>query len=325
MLRKIRFPALCSLLLASGCGAPKTENETISKSYIHKYGYAVSQEEWDARQYPGQVIEVLKNGVTITATYENGNLHGPYTITYPHSQIVEKYILYNTGSPVKEVSYDVSGMPTEETIRLSSDRHTVTAWYTDGVPKSVEEFQGEELREGTYFAKNHEKESSIVRGNGTRILRDREGTLLCKDTFEEGFMTERNAFYPSGSPESISYYSENRLHGTRKTFTPAGEPLAVEDWANGHLHGLCTYYKNGAKELEVYYLYGQKHGSETHFLDGESVMHQVSWERGQKHGPETFFLAEGPKLTWNYEGKEVSRSRFEELTRIDALMSEPAE
>ncbi|MBS0627745.1 MAG: hypothetical protein JSS09_05995, partial [Verrucomicrobia bacterium] len=126
----------------------------------------------------------------------------------------------------------------------------------------------------------------------------------------------------NGSPVSISYYIQNQLHGTRKTFTPTGEPIAVEDWAYGHLHGLATYYKNGTRELEIFYLYGKKHGLETHFLDGESVMHQITWDHGQKHGPETFFLPNEQKVSWNYEGKEVSLSRFEELTRLDGLMSE---
>ncbi len=318
---------VCSLtvalaLLSCGCQKKQQEDEVVSQTYVHKYGYAVSEQEWQSKSYPGQVITVLKNGVTITATYENDKLHGPYTVTYPHSQVVEKYILYNQNEPVKEISYDLAGMPLQETVRLSSDRYTLTAWYSDGVPKSVEEYNQEELAEGRFFSTDHEIEAKVEKGTGNRILRDASGILTCKDIIENGFLTQRESFYANGSPESISYYYRNRLHGTRKTFTPNGEPIAVEDWANGHLHGLCTYYKNGTKELEVYYVYGQKHGSETHFLDGESVMHQVSWERGQKHGPEIFFLPKGKKITWNYEGREVSQGRFEELSRLDAMMSD---
>lgn len=310
---------------AFGCQKNKQDGEVISQTYIHKYGYAVSEKEWKNKNYPGQVISSLKNGVTITATYEDSQLHGPYTITYPHSQVVEKYVLYNQSTPVKEIFYDISGMPIQESTHLSDKRHSLTSWYGDGVPKSVEEYSGDELIEGSYFNTDHSMEAKVENGNGVRTLRDNAGILTCKDIIENGMMTQRDSFYPNGSPESVSFYFRGQLHGTRKTFTQTGEPVSVEDWSGGHLHGLSTYYKNGTKELEIYYLYGKKHGTETHFLDGESIMHQVSWEHGRKHGPETYFLPGETKTLWNYEGKEVSQTRFEEMSRIDAMMSESVE
>ncbi|MES2199090.1 MAG: hypothetical protein V4489_02860 [Chlamydiota bacterium] len=310
-------------LLSCACQKDRKDDEVISQSYVHKYGYAVSEKEWQAKNYPGQVISSLRNGVTVTATYEEGLLHGPYTTTYPHSLIVEKYVLYNQNTPVKEISYDISGMPIQESLQLTQNRHSLTAWYSDGVPKSVEEYVQDELIEGLYFTIDHAVEAKVEKGEGFRIIRDNVGILTSKDIIDHGMLSQRDSFYPNGSPESVSFYYQNELHGTRKTFTSTGEPIAVEDWAHGHLHGLATYYKNGTKELEVFYLYGKKHGLETQFLDGESVMHQIAWEHGQKHGPETFFLAEAQKVSWNYEGKEVSQNRFEELTRLDAMMSDP--
>lgn len=312
-------------LVVFGCQKNKQDSTIISQSYIHKYGYAVSQKEWETKNYPGQVITSLRNGVTITATYENGELHGPYTMTYPHSKVVEKYILYNAGSPVKEITYDIAGMPLSENTQLSQNRRSVTSWYTDGVPKSVEEYVQEELIEGQYFTKDHTLESHVERGNGLRIIRDNKGVLTSKDLIENGMMTRRDCFYANGSPESIAYYFHNQLHGTRKIFTETGEPIAVEDFANGHLHGLSTYYKNGSKELEVYYLYGKKHGIESQFLDGASVMHQTSWVHGRKHGKESFFLPEGTKVVWNYEGREVSQARFEELCHLEEILSDATE
>lgn len=307
---------------AVSCQKSSDKGEVISQTYVHKYGYAVSEKEWKSKNYPGQVISSLRNGVTVTATYEENQLHGPYTVTYPHSQVVEKYVLYNQNMPVKEVSYDIAGMPTQETVQLSQNRHSITSWYSDGVPKSVEEYAKEELIEGQYFTIDHILEAKVEKSNGIRLIRDNMGILSCKDIIENGLMVQRDSFYSNGSPESISYYFQGQLHGTRKTFTATGEPIAVEDWSNGHLHGLSTYYKNGSKELEVFYLYGKKHGLETHFLDGDSIMHQISWEHGRKHGPETFFLPHEQKVIWNYEGKEVSQLRFDELTHLDTVMSQ---
>jgi len=307
-------------LVACGCHKNKTDDSVVSQTYVHKYGYAVSEQEWNEKNYPGQVITSLKNGVTITATYEDGTLHGPYTVTYPHSQMVEKYILYNQNIPVKEIFYDRTGMPLRETTQLSQNRYSQTSWYTDGVPCSIEEYAGEKLLEGQYFTIAHQMEAKVEQGEGTRTMRDTNGILTCKDQISDGMIVKRETFYLNGSPESIAFYMDNKLHGTKKTFTNTGEPISVEDWAHGHLHGLSTYYKNGTREIEVYYLYGKKHGLETHFLDGKSIMRQITWEQGRKHGPETFYLPNEQKVVWNYDGKEVSQVRFEELSRLDAII-----
>lgn len=309
-------------LMSCACQKNKKDDEVISQRYVHKYGYAVSQEEWQEKNYPGQVITSLKNGVTITATYESSELNGPCSFTYPHSNIVEKYILYNQNIPVKEISYDISGMPTQEVVQLTQNRHCITTWYSDGVPKSIEEHTKDELIDGQYFTINHELEASVTKGKGSRIIRDLSGTLTCKDEIEEGLLSRRESFYANGSPESIATYSKGKLDGIRRTYAPKGEPLAVEEWANGHLHGTAAYYKNGTKELEVSYLYGKKNGLELQFTEEGTISHQISWVLGVKHGPEVFFLPTSVKTLWHYEDKEISQFRFNELTRLDAMISD---
>lgn len=321
---------ICTLLAALGfissaCQKDKKDDQVISQTYIHKYGYAVSQEEWEEKNYPGQVITCLRNGSTITATYENGDLNGPCTFTYPNSQTVEKYILYNHNTPVKEVLYDLSGMPVQETVQLSQNRSSLTTWYSDGVPRSVEEYTRDELIDGQYFTLLNELEARVEKGKGNRVIRDAAGALVCKDVIEAGFLVKRESFYPSGSPECVAYYDMGQLHGQRKTFTPKGEPLALEEWIKGHLHGIATYYKNGTKELEISYLYGKKNGWEQHFVDGQSVCRQVAWDNDVKHGPEIFFVPEGKKIVWHYNGREVSQHRYSEMTRLDDMISQALE
>ena len=199
-MRKFLFsiPVAAGLVLA-GCGDNGGSDQVISTRYIHKYGYAVSQSEWDASHYPGQVITNLRNGVTITATYEGGALHGPCTHSHPHSQTIQHYYLYNQGELKKEVTYDVLGMPIGEKVQLSPHRYCITKWYGDGTPMSIEDFASEELIEGKYYTLNNDIESKVERGVGLRIRRDQNGTLVSKDTIDKGYLTKRESFHLSGN------------------------------------------------------------------------------------------------------------------------------
>jgi antitoxin component YwqK of YwqJK toxin-antitoxin module len=308
-------------LALCGCNNNKQDESVISQRYIHKYGYAVSQEEWETKNYPGQVITNLSSGVTITSTIENGIKHGPTTHTYPHSQTIEYYSLYNQGNKVKEVSYDSAGVPIEEWIQLSPTRQSITMWYREGSPMLVEEFVGDELLDGQYFTLSNELESRIERGAGLRTRRDRQGVLLAKETIQEGYATKKEVFYPSGAPESIALYFQETLHGEKHTFTQNGEPLAIEEWINGKLHGKATYFKNGNRYVEIPYLYGSKHGIERHFIDGDIVSQEVPWENGRKHGESVFYAEGKPESQWYYLGEAVSRRKFNELNKLDEIIS----
>jgi antitoxin component YwqK of YwqJK toxin-antitoxin module len=281
-------------LLAGGCRDNDKDDQVVSQRYIHKYGYTVSKEDWESKSYPGQIVTTMKNGVTVTATYENGVLHGPCTHTFPHSQTVETYTVYDKASPVREVRYDITGMPLQEKNQLSPSRHTLTYWYTDGVPLSIEEYVNEELLEGQYFSRQNEVESRVDKGNGVRLSRNQKGELLSKDTVESGYMSVRESFYASGSPESITHYHRGQLHGEKKSFAQNGEPLALEEWVNGKLHGKSTHFKNGSKYLELSYLDGLKYGSEIHYVDGDQISQEIHWENDRKHGPSNFYVESTP-------------------------------
>ncbi len=318
------FLCVATLALFSSCQNSKDENPVVSKRYVHKYGYAVSQDEWESHNYPGQVVTTLRDGVTITTTYEHGILHGPCTYTYPHSQTIETYFLYNTGNLVKEIKYDRHGMPMREETRLSSTRYSVTTWYATGSPLSIEEYASEELVEGQYFTVNNEMEARIDKGNGKRIVRDQNGLLLSRDVFEKGYLTKRESFYSNGAPESISYYANNQLIGERRKFSYEGEPIAIEEWKNGKLHGLASYFHNGVKTSEILYLDGEKNGMERHYVDGEIISQEIAWENDKRHGPSVYYVDGHTKSEWFYDGTPVSRRRFEELDRLDEIISHVA-
>lgn len=305
------------VLFTSGCVRDKKEEPVVAERYIHKYGYALTKEDWEANNYPGQVITTLRNGVTVTSTFEKGILHGACTHTFPNSQTVQSYFLYNQGAKVKEIQYDIQGMPIRETVQVSPTRLTLTTWYADGTPLSIEEYCNDELLDGQYFTPSNETEARVEKGTGLRVCRDRDGVLLSKDDFEGGFMTKRSSFFPNNTPESIAFYKRGKLHGEKRTYTAAGEPQSIEQWVDGKQHGKCTYFKNGTKDYEISYFYGNKHGSEIHFVDGDAILKEIAWHNGKKHGISNFYIDGIAHSEWYYEGKELSENQYNEELRLD--------
>jgi len=308
-------------LLFFGCKNKNQNDDVVSQRYVHKYGYAVSRDEFETKKYPGQAITLMRNGVTISSTYENGVLHGPTTHTFPNSQTVETFYLYNQGNLVKEVLYDITGMPIREEVQMSPTRHATTLWYSNGTPMSMEEYAHEELLEGQYFTVANELEAQVVKGRGSRIRREQQGVLLYKDMIDEGYVTKRETFYPNGSPESIAFFDHGKLSGEKKTYTASGEPVAVKEYVNGKLHGKTTLFKNGTKVVETHYLDGMKNGLEIHYLDGEIVSQEILWENDKKHGPSRYFIDEIAKVEYYYDGKRVDEQKWQELSHIDEVIS----
>ncbi|MDN3505904.1 MAG: hypothetical protein P0S96_01590 [Simkaniaceae bacterium] len=320
----LSLPVLVGLILA-GCGGDGSGGQVISKRYIHKYGYAVSQSEWESHNYPGQVITSMRNGVTVTSTYENGVLHGPTTHTHPHSQTVQYYYLYNSGDLKKELEYDALGMPIQETAKLSPHRYCITKWFGDGSPMSVEDYADDELLDGKYYTLSNEIESQVQRGIGLRTCRDQNGVLVSKDHFDSGYMTKKESFFASGNPKSVDHYTMNRRDGERTVFTEKGEPLAIEQWAENQLHGKATYFNNGKKQVDVNFVAGARNGIETHFIDGEIIEQEIHWIFDKRHGPTKFFVGENlAKTEWYYDGKLVTKNHFDELDKLDQMITNSA-
>lgn len=308
-------------LALCGCNHNNPSNDVVSQRYVHKYGYAVSKAEWEERDYPGQVITNMRNGTTVTATYENGMLHGPTTYTFPHSQTIEHFYLYNQGAKVKEIHYNPMGMPVQERVQLSPSRYAVTMWYNEGAPLLIEEFVGNELLEGQYFTATNEVESRVEKGYGVRIHRDANGILLSKEQIEQGFTTKRETFHPNGAPESIAFYNQGVLHGEKKLFAPTGEPVAVEEYVQGKLDGVATYFNNGNKYLEVSYLQGQRNGIERHYVDGNILTEEISWENNERHGPTLVYVDGNIEYHWFYAGELVNKRKFDDLNHLDEMIS----
>lgn len=322
---KHKYVCLAGILLIGLCGCHKSDNnqkkDVVTQRYIHKYGYDVSRDEWDSNQYPGQVVTSLKNGVTISSSYEDGVLHGNTTYTYPHSQTLESLNVYDRGNLVKKTAYDIKGIPQREDLFLSPTHTKTKFWYSAGTPMCVEERIDNTVVEGEYYTLQNELESQVKKGNGVKTTRSQDGKLFAKEIIENGVVVGRESFHTNGSPHMIVGFVQGFLNGEKRVYGSTGDPILLENYDKGKLNGICTYFQNGYKYLESPYKQGKKEGIERQYIDGETLVEETEYHDGFKHGPSTFYSDGLSKTEWYYNNEIVSKAKFEELSEREKVIS----
>ena len=317
-----KWPLLVGVFAAS-CASNASVDQVVSQTFVHKYGFNLTPEEWKERSEEGQVISHLQNGVTITQSFQEGILHGPCTYTFPHSAQIETIQIYDHGTLLKETVHNEQGQPLVQKAYECDQHMMLTKWGEQGVPLSLEEYDGETLVDGKYYTIEHELEAKVEAGYGERIKRDRNGQLLARDTIEEGQLVCRVNYHPNQSIHSISHYRNNQLHGEQTTFTPSGRPLVKLCWNSGELDGQKVLYRNGSKIAEIPYAMGIRSGLECHYDDLGSLTAEIEWKDDQRHG-RTRLYAENvlDKEEWFFHDQEVSAERFAQLKVRELLIAE---
>jgi antitoxin component YwqK of YwqJK toxin-antitoxin module len=322
-MQRIRYSLVgAAALIIASCQNHTTFDQVVSQKYVHKYGFDVSEQEWEERAQDGQEISMLKNGVKVTRSYQNGQLSGPTTHTFPHSSTVEKLLVYDQGTLLKETVYDLSGMPIREDLYEFDDRNIITLWDEKGVPLSIEEYNNDLLMEGKYYTAEHILEAQVEAGFGERIKRDRTGLLLSKDRMEDGHIAERTTYHPTGEMHAISRYDDYQLHGEQLKFTSTGKPLMKLNWQRGILNGPKVVYRNGLKVAEIPYVNGQKNGIEKHYDDLDNLTAEIEWKNDKKHGSCKFYTDETTDTEWYYKGQTVNADKFQMLENREKLVAE---
>ncbi len=318
---RLLFATSLSLLLG-GCFSSASDDSVVSQKFVHKYGFDVTPEEWEARDGDGQILEVLKNGVKIVRSYENGALHGPTTYSFPNSTVIEKLQVYDQGTLLKEVVHDGTGMPMREEIYEFDNRTITTIWDEKGAPLSIEEFDGELLVEGKYYTPSHDLEGQVESGFGERIKRDRSGLLVSRDTIQNGIATVKTSFHPTGEIHTISHYDGSQLHGEQLKFTSAGRPLMKLNWNHGIMHGPKVVFRNGTKIAEIPYVNGRKQGVEIHFDDLGNLTAEIEWQNDKKHGCSKFYTDDTTEMEWFYKGQAVALDKYNMMANRDKLVAD---
>jgi antitoxin component YwqK of YwqJK toxin-antitoxin module len=307
----------CSLSAAILIGTVSCHNPphynggVISETYIHKYGVEVHPQDWTARGEHGQVIATRTDGVIVTQTYSGGILDGETSYSFPHDNTIEKIETYRQGALVKEVTNYPSGVPFKEVIFLSPTERKITTWYDHGTPKSIETYQDGILTHGDYYTLNHDLESQVQDGEGSRPVRDEFGQLVSTDTIHNGILTSNTTLHPNGHPKAITPYQSGKIEGERKTFLPGGEPDTIEQWSNGKKNGMTIVFKNGNKWAEVPYVNGVKEGTERQYRDGTTLIKEINWNNDKMHGLSSTYIEGVTQKQWFIQGVPVSKVTFD--------------
>ena len=325
-MKKAHFSSLTALTalltLSTGCQSSNSMDSVVSQSFVHKYGFDLSEKEWKQGPQDGQAIAVLQNGVKVARSFEQGTLHGATTYTFPHSEVIEKLFVYDQGQLLKQLVNDPSGMPVRQEMYEFDNRTIVTQWDEKGVPLSIEEYRDELLEEGKYYTPEHQLEAQVEKGHGERVKRDRSGLLLSRDEIQNGIMTARTTFHPNGHMHTVSRYDNYQLHGEQMKYTVAGRPLMQLHWDHGVLNGPKIVYRNGIKVAEIPYVKGLKNGVETHYDDLGNLTAEIEWKLDKKHGCTKLYSEELTEKEWFFKGQPVQAERFEILQERDTLFSD---
>lgn len=314
---KMKGPLLISLATLFLVACSKDDQSTVvAQQYIHKYGFPITEKEWNSRTQDGKVVSVLEDGVTVSQNYSNGVLNGETTYSYPNSTINKESHLYTNNVLVKKTLFSQEGIPYQEFSYELDSKVVITKWNSEGAPLSIETYERELLTSGTYFNKNNEIESKVDNGFGTRTIRSNEGQLLLKDQIENGKLLTRTTYHSNGAIQSQLSYKDYKLDGDSITLSPTGNPVVKNSWKENKLNGLQVIYKNGFKSEEISYLNGKKEGLERHFDDSGKLVAEIPWKAGKKHGCVTEFLGENNnKIDWFFKGKSISSVRYKELEK----------
>lgn len=321
-MRRLSFPVFGITLFVLASCQNSSSDSIVSQTYVHKYGFDLTEKEWEERTQDGQIITLLKDGVKRAQSYENGILQGLTTYTFPHSDKIERALTYDQGSLLKETVYDTHGVPAREEVYEFDDRTIVTIWDEKGIPLGIEEYEGELLMEGKYYTPEHLLEGEVSDGTGTRVKRDRSGQLLLKDQIEGGVVSARTTYHPTGHIHTFSHYRDYQLDREQLKYTSTGKPLLQLHWDRGTLHGPKVVYRNGTKIAEIPYVYGKKHGTETHYDDLGNLTAEIAWVEGEKHGPSKFHTDESTEMEWFYKGTAVGEQKFYTFEERDRLIAE---
>jgi antitoxin component YwqK of YwqJK toxin-antitoxin module len=327
MKRSIPYFFITLSFFLSGCKCSKCQSDpdVISTRYLHRYGYDVSPQEWKEANYPGKVITTLRDGVIVTASYEDHKLHGEMTRTYPHSQTIATRSVYQKGSLVKKTYYDIRGIPQKEETFLAPSHMQTMHWYQNGSPMHLEEYRNSSLIEAKYYNPQNETECKVVSGEGTRLVRDEHGRIVMRETISHGKPILQETFYPHGVPHIVKSLSQGFIHGEMKVYEKTGELISIENYHQDTLHGKAIYYQKGNRYLEVGYQNGFKHGIEKHFVDGKTLVEETQWFEGKKHGPSIVYFDGMSKTQWYYNDEPVSKEKYRQLSALEeniAIMQE---
>lgn len=111
MKKTLALLALASTVLTTGCRSHNQFNNVVKETYMHKYGIPLPKGVWEAQGKEGQIVSLLKDGVTLSANYNQGLLDGTTTYTFPNSSTLHIIESYSNGQLLSRKENYPSGVP----------------------------------------------------------------------------------------------------------------------------------------------------------------------------------------------------------------------
>ncbi len=137
----------------------------------------------------GKMIHFFEDG-SISNTYyiENGEKHGEEILYYESGKPKMRLDWYEGEIHGQINTWYPSGENESERQMYHNEKHGKSlAFYADGSIMLIEEYENENLYEGSYFKKGKKEPiSSIARGDGIATLYDKDGILLQRVNYEKG-------------------------------------------------------------------------------------------------------------------------------------------
>lgn len=307
--------AFCLALTLSGCKNSNYYNEILKETYIHKYDVPMAKADWEEQGQNGKIVQLKKDGVTVTQSFENGELHGETSYTFPNTSTIHRTEVFEKGKlKSKRENYPNGSAMWEVFFNDEAEPIKLCQWYEDGgTPALIEIFEQKRLVNGEYRTPLNDIEARVNNGQGIRVRRSNEGELLYKDHIENGEMVKRTIYFANGDPSIIIPYKNGQIHGTRLTYLPGGVPNSAEAWVDGKQEGITVTYQNGEKYAEISYVNGKKNGIEKRYRDGTTLVEEVTWVNDVQHGKRELYVDGETKVQWYHQGELVSRPTFERL------------
>ena len=307
----------CALLIAGACAlvgagcSRSNQGEVVKTAYYHSYGPQMAETDWEDQGSTGEVVDVLKNGVEVRKEYVGGVLEGTSSWTFPRSKIVERVEEFKNGNRLSATVNYETGTPKIHEEWMKNDRRIVHAWYEDGSPRYVEEYQGEKLVEGQYVTADGDAESAVLAGHGVRIERSRNGALLSREQLFNSLVVATEAFYPNGQLREAMSFKDGLRHGQCRRYAENGEPLSIEQWTGGVVDGAQLFFEEGRPVRQIPFIMGKKEGIELHFRPGsEEVVEEISWHDNLRHGPSKTYLGSDVHAEWYWRGGKTSEQQY---------------
>ena len=178
-------------LLTSCSNRTNQDKDAVKVAYMHRYGVQVANEnEWKELGASGKIVKQLKNGQTSSTSWQEGTLHGPSSMSYPFTNILQTEALYTKGNCEWTLANYASGVPERKEQYAPNNVMIVSTWYEDGIARSKEEYRETLLLNGEYFTNEQEEEARVSDGKGERLVRDGHGTLLSRQAVQDGRIVE---------------------------------------------------------------------------------------------------------------------------------------